>query len=72
MKNLKEVFKYVKLAPFTEDFTSINVKAGLYHRINGKSTAAGKEKDLTEDDKTQLKAGLTALMKDIKKVIDEA
>lgn len=72
MKSIKEVFKYLKLAPFTEDFTNINVRSGLYHRINGKSTAAGKERDLTEDDKAQIKAGWEKMKKDIDEVMSKA
>jgi hypothetical protein len=69
--NLKDVFKYVKLEPFTNDFTDLKARGGLYHRINGKSTATGKTKDLTDEDKQQLKAGLLDFVAGINKVIEE-
>jgi len=72
MQNIKEVFKFIKLAPFIESFTTINVRGGLYHRINGKSTAAGKERDLTEDDKSQIKAGWEKMKKEVDEVMSKA
>ncbi len=70
MENLKDVFKVVKLEKLCTNYTEINVRGGLYHRINGKATnASGKEKDLTPEDKTQLKEGLKKMILDINQVL---
>jgi len=71
MQNINEVFKLVKLEPFTEKYTTLKARGGLYHRINGKSTRGDKPKDLTDNDKEQLKKGLSEMVKDITSVIEK-
>lgn len=70
MKNISELLKLVKLAPFLEKYTSVNPKGGIYHRINGKATRGDKPKDLTEDDNNQIKEGLKKLVADVNKLIE--
>lgn len=70
MKNISEFLKLVKLAPFLEKYTPVNPKGGIYHRINGKATRGDKPKDLTDDDKNQMKEGMKKLVVEINTLID--
>lgn len=69
MENLKDIFNIVKLEKLCSTYTDINVRGGLYHRINGKATVTGKSKELTDEDKTKLKEGLELFITDVKKVL---
>jgi len=70
MENINEVFKLVKLEPFCDQYTNLKARGGLYHRINGKSTRGDKPKDLTDNDRKELKEGLTKMVEDINKIIE--
>lgn len=69
IKNINDVFKLVKLEPFCDQFTNLKARGGLYHRINGKSTRGDKPKELTENDRSELKEGLTKMVEEIKTII---
>lgn len=70
MQSINDVFKLVKLEPFCDQFTNLKARGGLYHRINGKSTRGDKPKELTDNDKAELKAGLTKMVQEINTIIE--
>ena len=69
MKNINEFLKLVKLEPLLVNYTDINPKGSIYHRLNGKSTRGDKPKEITDQDKIQLADGLKKFVADTEIVI---
>lgn len=72
ISTVKEIFKFVKLAPFIEQFAGMNSKGGIYHRINGKSTDGKTEKALTESDKENIRNGWEVMKKEVDQALQPA
>lgn len=60
----QQVFEVVKLAALCENYTGIDPRAGLYHRLKGYDTNK-KPASLTDEDTAQLKAGILKLAADL-------
>lgn len=69
MNSIKELFKYIKFAPFITHLTGINLLQGIKHRKNGRGL--GTEKNLTKDDLAGIDSGLEKLQVKIVKVREE-
>lgn len=67
---MKELIKVIKFAPFISNYTELNPSGGIQHRINGYGTTnKSKPKELTNNDKIQIKQGLEKLVTDIQSVL---
>lgn len=65
--NVKGVFKFVKLLPLLEEYTDINPKGGIYHRINGKSTSKTSTRtSINKDEERKLKSALLLFSEDVR------
>lgn len=68
--NLKQFLEFVKQQKFIEHYAGINYRSGISHRLSGNGTnAKDKKKELTEEDKTAIKAGLKQFINDAKTVM---
>lgn len=68
---IKGLTKVIKFSAFLTTYTDINPNGGINHRINGKGTGKNsKTKELTDEDKIAIRAGLQELSSDISTVIE--
>lgn len=66
IKNLDQVFKFVKLKPFVESYTSLSVTGGIYRNINPKvDREDNSQNDLTRKQEIEVKQGLIDLIDDL-------
>ena len=67
---IKDLIKVIKFAPFISNYTELNPSGGIQHRINGYGTTnKSKPKELTSNDKIQIKQGLEKLVSEMQYVI---
>lgn len=70
MEKLKNLFKYIKRAPFLSDMAGIDPNSGIGNKINGANYYNLKKvASLSEDEKSQIKLALIKLVEIINEVI---
>lgn len=72
MINLKELFSFIKVAKFIENYTGLNPNGGVKHRLSGIPTnQKNKTTSLTDEDKKEIKTGLKKFAGEVNEIADK-
>lgn len=62
--DIKQVFEIVKISNFCAEYTDIDPKKGLYHRMKGYNTG-GKATELKPEDRKEIAEGIARFAEDL-------
>lgn len=72
MDNIKEISKYIKMQALLTDFSDVNAKGGIRHRIYGTDKIKNtRSRELTEQDVIMLKEAITKLFEAVFEVLNK-